>query len=141
LLLLVVLAGCGGGDGSSDSGTSALSPAVASRLASASDAIAESLDQGDVCTAAGRADDLKDAVVQAINAGDVPPAFQEELLGRANELVNEVNCEREPTTTEEDQGDGDGKKDKKDKGKRQDETVPTDTVVTDTTPTDTTGGG
>jgi hypothetical protein len=116
-----------------------LSAAVASRLAEASDAVAESLDQGDVCTAAGRADDLHDAVVEAINNGQVPPAFQEELSNRANELVDEVNCPPPPTT---DEGDKKEKKHKK-KDKKADEQpiVPTDTVVTDTTPTDTTGNG
>jgi hypothetical protein len=140
LIFLIVVAGCGGGGGS-DRSAPALNAQVASRLASASDAIAESLDQNDVCTAAGRADQLRDAVVQAIQAGEVPPAFQEELLGRANELVNEVNCPAPPTTTQEEQQQGDhgNGKDKKNK-KGEIVTVPTDTF-TDTTLTDTTGGG
>lgn len=130
-MVIVLAAGCGGGDDATPTqSTPALNAAVASQLADASDAIADSLDQGDVCTAAGRADELKDAVVQAINAGEVPPAFQEELLARANELVNEVNCPApEPTTTEEEKP--------KKKDKKKDETVPTDT---DTVVTDTTGG-
>jgi hypothetical protein len=134
--LIVLAAACGGGDSAST--TPKLNPAVASRLAAASDDVAESLEQNDVCTAAGRADDLKDAVVQAINAGDVPPAFQEELLSRANELVNEVNCTQPPTTEEDDEDKGKGKG----KGHRnKDEpavTFPTDTS-TDTF-TDTTSG-
>jgi hypothetical protein len=82
--------------------------------------------------------------VDAINNGDVPPAFQEELLGRANELVNEVNCERpEPNTTaedDEDRGNGNRKKDKKEKKKDEGVvTLPPDTT-TETIPTDTTGG-
>jgi hypothetical protein len=134
-LVVALAAGCGGeGDATPTTSTSALNAAVASRLADASDRIAEALDQNDVCTAAGRADELKDAVVQAINAGEVPPAFQEDLLARTNELVNEVNCPQpEPTTTEEEKP---KKKDKKkDKNEdQQNETVPTDTgtIVTDT---------
>jgi hypothetical protein len=70
--------------------------------------------------------------VQAVNAGEVPPAFQEDLLARANELVDEVNCPPpEPTTTED-------KKPKKGKKKdKQQETTPTEPAVTDTVPTDT----
>jgi hypothetical protein len=87
-----------------------------------------------VCTAAGRADDLHDAVVEAINNGQIPPAFQEDLTNRANELVNEVNCPPpEPTTTEE------KKPKKKGKKKDQQEQTPTEPVTTDTMPTDTAG--
>jgi hypothetical protein len=93
-----------------------------------------------VCTAAGRADDLHDAVVEAINNGEVPPAFQEELSGRANLLVDEVNC-RPPPPPPSDEGDKKKKDKKKDKHADQPPIVPTDTVVTDTTPTDTTGNG
>jgi hypothetical protein len=139
--VILLAAACGGGDdsASTDASKPALNPAVASRLAAASDAIAESLEQGDVCTAAGLADDLSDAVVDAINKGEVPPAFHEELTSRANELVNEVNCPP-PTTTEEDdedRGKGKGKGHKK-----KDDAVVTFPPDTSTdTFTDTTGGG
>jgi hypothetical protein len=142
-VLPLALGACGGeATSSTDAAKPALNPAVASRLAAASDAIAESLDQGDVCTAAGRADDLHEAVVEAINNGQVPPEFQEELGSRASELVNEVNCPPPPPPEDEN---GKDKKDKKDKKKDESggdqTTVPADTVVTDTTPTDTTDGG
>lgn len=86
---------------------------TAEQLASTSDAIADALDNGDVCGAAGLADQLNDQVIEAINAGGVPPAFQEDLQSRANELVNTVNC---PPTPDEDEVDEkrDKKKDKKD---------------------------
>ena len=101
-----------------------------------SDDIAELLDAGDVCGAAVRADELLDETVRAVNAGDVPPALQEPLTARANELVNAVNCpppvetEAETTETEtietetqpaeeepedEDEGEANGKKKDKDK--------------------------
>lgn len=135
-------AGCGGGDEAPAKPT--LNPAVASRLASASDAIAESLDQGDVCAAAGQADDLKHAVVTAINAGEVPQAFQEELMSRANELVDEINCP--PPEEEEDEDDNKGKDKDKDKGDNRgegngdggDQQTPTETQQTTT---DTSGPG
>ena len=69
-----------------------------------SDAIADALDAGDVCTAAGRADELLEATTTAINNGQVPQEFQEDLQARANELVNTVNCPPPPTTTEQNEG-------------------------------------
>jgi HPt (histidine-containing phosphotransfer) domain-containing protein len=67
--------------------------AVASDLAAKSDAIADALGLGDVCTAAGLADQLKDAVDAAVSGGQVPPAYQDELEQTATDLQNEVNCE------------------------------------------------
>lgn len=139
LPLLVGLAGCGGDGASNDSSKPALNAGVASRLADASDAVAESLDQGDVCTAAGLADDLHDAVVEAINKGEVPPEFQEELSSRANELVNEVNCPPPTTTDEDDEDRGKGKG--KGHKKKDDAVVTFPTDTTTETFTDTTGGG
>jgi hypothetical protein len=67
-------------------------------------------------------------VIAAINAGRVPPAFQEQLQARSNELVNTVNCPpptNQGETTEE-------KKPKKEKKKKEDEaeTVPTEPLPT-----------
>jgi hypothetical protein len=73
-------------------------------------------------------------VVEAINNGQIPPAFQEDLSGRANELVNEVNCPPPPTDTSEDKDKDKGKGKKK---KDQQEQQPTDTVITEPIPTDT----
>jgi hypothetical protein len=141
--LIVVTAACGGGESASN--TPKLNPAVASRLASASDAIAESLDRNDVCTAAGQADDLLDAIVQAIAAGEIPPAFQEELTGRANELVNEVNCPP-PPKQEEDEDHNEGKDKNKNRGKgngngQGNQQTTSDTTQTDTVTTDNSGPG
>ena len=52
-------------------------------------------------------------MIEAINAGRIPPAFQEGLQARANELVNTVNCP--PPEAE----DVDEKKSKKDKNKEE----------------------
>jgi hypothetical protein len=137
LAAVVLLAGCGGGNDATQTTTKpALNAAVASRLAAASDAVAEALDQNDVCLAAGRADDLKDAVVEAINNGEVPQPFQEDLSSRANELVNEVNCPPPPTETKEDEK----KKEHKKKKQQEPPPPPTESTPTDTTPTNTTGG-
>ena len=101
---------------------------------SKSDAIADALDGGDVCGAAGLADELNDQVIEAINAGRIPPAFQEHLQARSNELVNTVNC---PPPA--DQGDDDRENDeKKQEGRRrkrtsdetEEEPVPTEPLPT-----------
>ena len=63
-------------------------------------------------------------MIEAINAGRIPRAFQEHLQARANELVNTVNCPA-PTTT---QGETtEERKPKKEKTKKKDEevTIPT----------------
>jgi len=121
IVATALLAGGCGGDGESAGETlpqPTLSRAVAEDLAARSDAIADALDAGDVCTAAVRADELLEATIEAINEGRVPQAFQEDLSARANELVNTVNCP--PATTDEDDDNGDddeqrGKNEKKEK--------------------------
>ncbi len=77
-------------------------------------------------------------MIEAINAGRVPPAFQEDLQSRANELVNTVNC---PQTTDQDADDEseegaeeDEKKPKKDK-KNEDERSEEEPVPTEPLPT------
>lgn len=92
---------------------------MAEDLAARSDAVADALDAGDVCTAAVRADELNDATVAAINNGQVPQEFQEDLQARANELVNAVNCPPPPTTTEEKEEEGEGKGRGKKKGQKK----------------------
>jgi RNA processing factor Prp31 len=57
-------------------------------------------------------------VIDAINAGRIPPAFQEDLQARANELVNTVNCPP-PTTEEPAEGDEDSKEKKKEEKKKE----------------------
>jgi hypothetical protein len=107
LAALLILGGCGGGE-ENEPPRPTIQRAVAEQLASTSDAIADALDQGDVCTAAGLADDLNAQVIDAINARQIPPAFQEDLQARANELVNTVNCPPPPEEEEEEEKD-DGK--------------------------------
>jgi hypothetical protein len=112
-------AGCGGAERSAETTPPrpVLPRAVADDLAARSDAIADALDAGDVCTAAHRADELKGATIAAINEGKVPAPFQEDLQARANELVNEINCPPPPTTTEEEGDGGEGKGKGKGKGR------------------------
>jgi hypothetical protein len=100
--LAIALAGCGGSTGTSAQ-EPALPRAVANDLAAKSDQIAAALDSGDSCGAAQLADRLKEAVDAAVSAGQVPPAFQDELEQTATDLQNEVNCEDKK---EEDKGRG-----------------------------------
>jgi hypothetical protein len=102
---------------------------TAEQLASKSDAIADALDGGDVCGAAGLADELNDEVIEAINAKRIPPAFQEHLQARANELVNTVNCPP-PTDTGESDDEKPKKDKKKDKQQPEEELVPTEPLPT-----------
>ncbi len=70
-------------------------------------------------------------MIEAINAGRVPSAFQEQLQARSNELVNTVNC---PPPT--DQGEGEDEKSKKDKQeKKKDKQQSDETVTTEPLPT------
>ena len=136
LVSLAALAGCGGvGGAETEAERPQLDVAVAERLAAASDAVADALDQNDVCTAAHRADELRAQVIAAINANQVPAEFQEDLTARANELVNEVNCPPPPQETDEDEeGDDKGNGEKKDEKKNDEVTVTVEPVPVPTTP-------
>ena len=104
LIACAAVSGCaGGGDDSSTPPRPAFAPAVAESLSAAADRVADLLSAGDICGAAHAADDLHQDVIEAVNAGDVPPAFQEELGAVAAELVNEINC---PPSGDEDEGEG-----------------------------------
>jgi hypothetical protein len=132
VMVAVLLGGCGGGEEAEPPPRPTIDATTAEALASTSDSIADALDAGDVCTAAGRADDLNAQVIEAINAKKIPPAFQEDLLARAQELVNTVNCPPPPEeeTGEEDEG-------KREKKKEKGETTGGETVELPTEPTET----
>ena len=125
LTLAIALAGCGGGSSGSPRQAAAIPGGVAKALASKSDEIADALEAGDVCGAAQRADDLKHAVEDAIAQGDVPAAFQRELVQTATDLQNEVNCVQEHEKEEEDKGDKKGHEKKGETGTLE--------ITTDTT--------
>jgi hypothetical protein len=91
---VLALAACGGGDARPEE--PGLPPGVAERLAAQSEAIADKLDAGDTCAAAQEADVLQDEAQAAVDAGRVPPAFQNELMSTVDELVNTVNCPQPP---------------------------------------------
>lgn len=120
----VALAGCGGGSETTSSEPSIPAP-LADDLAAQSDAIAASLEGGDVCGAAQQADALNDSVNDGVANGQIPRALQGELQTVVAELVNTVNCDEQPEEEDEENGNGKGKGKDKD-----DEAVVTDTTIT-----------
>ena len=95
LLLLVVLAGCGGG-------SEAMPTALADDLAGRADAIAAALEQGDGCSAQQQIDALQDAVTTHRDSGDLPTSLADELTTALSQLEDQVSCQ----PVDEDGGDG-----------------------------------
>lgn len=76
--MLVLTAGCGGGD-SSSSGTVRLDPALAEQLASRSEQVALAIEANDGCAASARARELRAALA---TAGSRVPAPVRSEVGR-----------------------------------------------------------
>jgi hypothetical protein len=108
LAFTLALAGCGGGT-QTETGSSAIPRSVADRLAAQSEAIAAAWDAGNTCGAATKADALKDAAEQAIAAGEVPAAYQDDLESAVVNLQNTANCTDE-SGGEDGEGPGQGHK-------------------------------
>jgi hypothetical protein len=128
LAVVLALAGCGGAT-PTQTESAAIPHSVADRLAAQSESIAAAWEAGDTCGAAQQADDLKHAADEAIAAGDIPAAYQDELESAVENLQNTANCTEEGD--EDEQGKGKGKAkghDKHDEGV----TITTDTVGTTT---------
>jgi hypothetical protein len=115
--VVLALAGCGGEETPPD-GAPRIDSAAATQLAERSDEIARLIDDGDVCTAAHRADELFAATEAEVAKGTVPPALASELTSTAEALRDEVNCDspppEPPPEDDEDEGKGKGKGKKKD---------------------------
>jgi hypothetical protein len=82
---------------------------VANQLAAQSDRVAAALDRGDACRALDEARRLQQATVDAINAGRVPAAFQEQLGSATSDLLNRIVCVRPPPAPTKEHGHGKGK--------------------------------
>ena len=117
--LALALGGCGGDGGQRDTGPR-IDDAAASELADHSDEIARLLDVGDVCGAAHEADRLRAQAEAEVEDGSVPRALAAELVAKADDLRNEVNCDPEPPPPPPPSDDDDGDEGKgKGKGKGQ----------------------
>jgi hypothetical protein len=123
---VLVLVGCGGGgeDAAAPPPRPTIAKATADRLVARSDTIALKLAAGDECGAAHEADALGADAIAAVNAGEIPGAYQEELVARTQELVNAVNCpapvaEPEPQADEDEDDDVPGRGKKKGRGNKK----------------------
>ena len=131
LAVMLALAGCGGAT-PTQTESAAIPHSVAGRLAAQSESIAAAWEAGDTCGAARQADDLRHAADDAIAAGDIPAAYQDELESAVVNLQNTANCTEEG---DEDKEHGNGKAkghDKHDEGV----TITTDTIGTTTEESD-----
>jgi hypothetical protein len=126
LAVVLALAGCGGATPTQTESAS-IPRSVADRLAAQSESIAAAWEAGDTCGAAKQADDLKHAADDAIRAGDIPAAYQDELESAVENLQNTANCTEEDDKEEQGKGNAKGH-DKHDEGV----TITTDTVGTTT---------
>lgn len=116
--LALAVGGCGGDD-PQRSTDPRIDSAVASELADRSDEIARLLDEGDICGAAHKADDLRAQAQAEVDDGKVPQAFAAELVARAEDLRNEVNCDETPPPPPPPPSDDDDESKGNDKGKKK----------------------
>lgn len=109
--LALLLGGCGD---PVDRGGTKIEAAAAADLAARSDEIARLLEAGDTCTAADRADELRERINVEVSARTVPVRAARVLVAEVDALVDEVNCnEARPPSEEEDEGKKKHKNDKK----------------------------
>jgi len=87
----LALAACGSGEDEAEPKPAPTIPeSTATQLASQSERVAATLEAGEICEAAERADVLAAAVEDA--RGEIPAALHEQAEDAARELVDNVNC-------------------------------------------------
>jgi hypothetical protein len=86
-----LVVGCG-----SSQKPATLPPALAARLAAASDTVAADLGRRDMCAAAAHAASLRAASAAAIRAGQVPTTLAPELTRRVRLLAAAIHCTPPP---------------------------------------------
>ena len=86
--------GCGS-DGSGDE-SQQLPSELAQNLASQSDTVRATLEEGNGCAALAEAVALRDHAQSAIEEGRVPDQLRPELRRRANDLVKSISCVQPP---------------------------------------------
>lgn len=120
----VALAGCGGE--SESTAEPRIPHATAERLAQRAELVADALDRGDGCAAEHEAAQLVEQSLTAVNAGEVPPPLQEELLGTAQDVAARIECAPPPPPApaggdeKDDDKDDKDEKDEKDKDEEGD---------------------
>ena len=109
LAAALALGGCGSGNKRAAPPPPRLPAALAARLAARSDEVARLLESNDGCDALAAANELKSAVIAAVNARRVPARFQEPLLGAANDLTGRITCSPPPHEEHKGKSKGHGK--------------------------------
>jgi hypothetical protein len=117
LAAALCLAGCGSGSEHRVAPPPKLPQAVAAALASRSEEVARTLTAGDSCRAASIAQQLQQETIAAINGGQVPAAFQEQLGSTVGDLVSRIRCV--PVRNNDDEGRRKGKKKKEHKNNHE----------------------
>ena len=117
LVVALALAGCGGTAHRATSKPPRLPRDLARAWAARARSVADALAAGDGCTALQRADDLRGAVVQAVNARRIPARLEEQLTAAVNELPDRITCTPPaPPTTQTTPGHDHGKHKGRDRG-------------------------
>ncbi|HEX5247311.1 MAG TPA: hypothetical protein VFW41_09290 [Gaiellaceae bacterium] len=98
LLVALALAGCGG---STKQPPKVAKPphlprALAHTLAAEANAVAQALEQTDGCTALRHANDLRNAVTEAVAAREVPARLQPTLTAAVDALPGRITCNPAP---------------------------------------------
>jgi hypothetical protein len=96
VLATLALAGCGGGAKHAAPKPPRLPRALAQAWAQQADGVAGALAAGDSCTAQQLAGTLRAEIVQAVNARQIPHAFEESLLATSNDLTGRIVCSPPP---------------------------------------------
>jgi bacterioferritin-associated ferredoxin len=118
----LALAACGGDNGQQAEQETVTRPtidrAVADNLAARSEEVANLLDAGNVCGAREKAALLREDVTAAINEGEIPEPYLEDLSGLVNEIEAGIPaCELQPPPGDnEDEDEKKKEEEKKDKG-------------------------
>ena len=92
LLVVLALAGCGGGAERTKPKQPRLPHDLAASWAAQSDQVAGALAEGDGCTAQQVAANLQSQFIAAVNAGRVPRRLQEPLGAAVNDLHARITC-------------------------------------------------
>jgi hypothetical protein len=121
VVFALAFAGCGGDGDAQQREEPRIEPSAATALAATSDEIALLIEEGKVCDAAHKADELLAAATAEIEKGTVPPALAGELETNARALQDQVNCEAPlPPPPPPDDGEEDKEKDEEEKEKGKD---------------------
>lgn len=119
----LALAACGGDEKKTERRTDTwprIERSLANSLAARSEAVADLIDRGDSCGAAGEAAKLRDEVTASI--GEIPEVYVEDFSAAVNEIQAQLPpCEAPPVEDEDDRDGGKGKGKKKGHGKHDED--------------------